>query len=76
MLAANADAEAGLLLAERWPEESRAYLLSAVATWRKASQNFEHATGVVSSQHKGQPDAEWFIATFPAYDFTDPAKQQ
>ena len=76
IIAANARAEAALLLADRWPNESRYQLVEAVVEWRETIKYHDRAAAYTSSQHKGQADAAWFVATFPEFDFTDPAKKQ
>ncbi|MCH8924268.1 MAG: hypothetical protein IIA67_14105 [Planctomycetes bacterium] len=73
---ANARAEAALLLADRWPAESRGYLLEAARAWRKAAQDFEGAADYRRGLWGEQADAAWFVATFHEFDFTDPARQQ
>ena len=48
----------------------------AARAWRKAAQDFEGATRYKSGLWGEQADAAWFVATFPEFDFTDPARQQ
>ncbi|MCH8046795.1 MAG: protein kinase [Planctomycetes bacterium] len=43
VMAANAHAEAALLLAPRWPDESRGHLIEAVRAWRWAAKDFAAA---------------------------------
>ena len=73
---ANVYAEAALLLADRWPEESRSHPIQAVRVWRKAAKDFKHAAHYKSGLHGTQPDAAWFATMFAEFDFTDPAKRQ
>ena len=74
-MAANAQAEAALLLADRWPDESRGRLIAAVRAWRWATKDFAVAARYRSGLHGNEPDAAWFVTAFPEFDFTDPAKR-
>ena len=75
VMAANAHAEAALLLAGRWPDESRSQLIEAVKAWRWAAKDFD-AARFQSGLHGNEPDAAWFVTAFGEFDFTDPAKQE
>ena len=50
-------------------------LVKAVLAWRSAIKDHERAAAYTISQHRPQADAAWFVATFPEFDFTDPAKK-